>query len=149
MSIYESIGGESVLVEVLDRLYRRIELDPDLARFFANSDLGRLEQRQAEFLGQALGGPVEYRGRVMWRGQAHGSAVQFRSRSMKDVHGFRGFRIEQRHFDKFVEHLAASLTAAGVPDDITEEILAVVAPLADEIVSGPPEWDDGGALTGF
>ncbi|MYS80166.1 group 1 truncated hemoglobin, partial [Streptomyces sp. SID5474] len=67
MSIYESIGGEPVLVEVLDGLYRRIALDADLAPFFANRDLDRIKARQAEFLGHALGGPVEYRGRPLYR----------------------------------------------------------------------------------
>jgi hemoglobin len=66
MSIYESIGGEPVLVEALDGLYRRIALDADLAPFFANRDLDRIKARQAEFLGHALGGPVEYRGRPLY-----------------------------------------------------------------------------------
>jgi hemoglobin len=149
MSIYESIGGEPVLVEVLDGLYRRIALDADLARFFANRDLDldRIKARQAEFLGHALGGPVEYRSRPLYA-QPWGEVVYDKTPSMKDVHRRGLFRIEQWHFARFVEHLAASLTAAGVADEITQEILTVLAPLADDIVTGPPECGDG-ALTGF
>ncbi|MYS82519.1 group I truncated hemoglobin, partial [Embleya scabrispora] len=122
-------------------------LDADLAPFFANRDLDRIKARQAEFLGHALGGPVEYRGRPLYR-QPWGDVVYEKSRSMKDVHRLGWLRIEQRHFARFVEHLAASLTAAGVADEITQEILTVVTPLADDIVTGPPECGDG-ALTGI
>jgi truncated hemoglobin YjbI len=72
--------------------------------------------------------------------------------SMKDVHRRGLLRIgqshppiEQWHFARFVEHLAASLAAAGVADEITQEILTVLAPLADDIATG---WGDGGGLTG-
>lgn len=129
MSIYESIGGEPALVEVVNGLYRRILLDPDLGPYFALADLDRLKARQVEFLGRAFGGPVEYRGG-----------------SMKDVHARR--HLEQRHFAKFAEHLAASLAAAGVPNGTIEDILTLLAPLADDIVTGPPEPGEG-ALTGF
>ncbi|GAA0273235.1 group 1 truncated hemoglobin GlbN [Actinomadura nitritigenes] len=117
MSIYDSIGGEAALTAVVDDLYVRILGDEELKGFFAGTNLARLKGRQVEFFGQALGGPMVYGGA-----------------SMKDVHLGRG--IERAHFDKVAGHLVAALAAAGVPDATIAEIVAVVAPLADDIVSG-------------
>jgi hemoglobin len=39
------------------------------------------------------------------------------------------------HFGLVAGHLIESLTAAGVPRDLVAEIIAAIAPLADEIVS--------------
>ncbi|MFF5257742.1 group 1 truncated hemoglobin [Actinomadura viridis] len=117
MSIYESIGGEPALVAVVDDFYVRVLADPELSPFFVGVNLNRLKGRQVEFFGQALGGPMEYRGATM-----------------KDVHRGRG--IEQKHFDKVAGHLVASLAAAGVPEETIGRIASVVLPLADDIVAG-------------
>ncbi|WP_141585805.1 group 1 truncated hemoglobin [Actinomadura sp. WMMA1423] len=117
MSIYESIGGEAALTAVVDDLYERILADDTLSGFFVGTKLNRLKGRQVEFFGEALGGPMAYQGGTM-----------------KDVH--LGLGIERAHFDRVVEHLAASLAAAGVPERTIGEIAAVLMPLADDIVSG-------------
>ena len=39
------------------------------------------------------------------------------------------------HFTMVAEHLAPSLSAAGVPEGTVEQILAEIAPLADEIAT--------------
>jgi hemoglobin len=88
--------------------------DPLLNPFFAGTNLNRLKGRQVEFFGEALGGPMRYEGGTM-----------------KAVHLGRG--IEKEHFERVAEHLVASLTAAGVPEDTVGEIVSVVAPLADDI----------------
>ena len=117
MSIYESIGGEAALAAVVDDLYERILADDVLSAFFVGAKLAKLKGRQVEFFGEALGGPMVYEGGTM-----------------KDVH--LGLGIERAHFDRVVEHLAASLAAAGVPEATIAEIAAVLTPLADDIVSG-------------
>ncbi|MFI0351163.1 group 1 truncated hemoglobin [Actinomadura sp. 9N407] len=117
MSIYESIGGEPALTAVVDDLYERILSDDMLKAFFVGMNRNRLKGRQVEFFGQALGGPMAYRGRAM-----------------KPVH--LGLGIEQRHFDRVAEHLVAALAAAGVPAETIAEIAALVLPLADDIVAG-------------
>ena len=116
MTIYDSIGGEPALIAVVDDLYVRILADQELGGFFAGTQLPRLKGRQVEFFGQALGGPMVYQGAAM-----------------KDIHLGRG--IEQRHFDLVAGHLVAALGAAGVPEATIGEIIAVVAPLAGDIVS--------------
>ncbi|MBW8484285.1 group I truncated hemoglobin [Actinomadura parmotrematis] len=117
MSIYESIGGEPALTAVVDDLYERILADGTLSAFFVGTNLNKLKGRQVEFFAQALGGPPVYQGRTM-----------------EAVH--HGLGIEQRHFDRVAEHLVASLTAAGVPQDTIAAIAAVVLPLSADVVAG-------------
>jgi hemoglobin len=117
-TIYETIGGEAALVSVVDDLYVRILADDRLSGFFAGTSLPRLKGRQVEFFGAALGGPMAYTGA-----------------SMKEAHRGRG--IGQEHFDLVATHLVDALRAAGVPDATVDQIIAAVAPLADDIVTRP------------
>jgi hemoglobin len=116
VSIYDAIGGEPALVAVVDDFYVRVLADPQLAGFFAGTDMPRLKGRQVEFFAAALGGPDFYRGA-----------------SMRQVHAGRG--ISQADFDRVAFHLAAALDAAGVPGETIGQIAAAVMPLADDIVS--------------
>lgn len=115
-TIYETIGGEEALIQVVDDFYERVLADPELAGFFGGVNMSRLKGRQVEFFTAALGGPTPYRGV-----------------SMKDAH--RGKGILRQHFDLVVGYLVESLRAAGVPQSIVDQILAALAPLADDIVS--------------
>jgi hemoglobin len=115
-SIYELIGGEKALVGVVDDFYLRVLADPRLRSFFAGVSIARLKSRQVEYFGEAFGGPHVYTGP-----------------SMREVHRGRG--IGQEHFDLVSSHLGSALRSAGVPSRTIEAIMAVVAPLAPEIVS--------------
>ncbi|MFC7330541.1 group I truncated hemoglobin [Marinactinospora rubrisoli] len=115
-TIYDRVGGYEAISTVVDDFYVRVLADPELAGFFSGTNMAKLKGRQAEFFSAALGGPVTYSGGTM-----------------KEVHAGRG--IEQRHFDLVAGHLSAALAAAGVPEETVGEIIALVAPLADDIVS--------------
>ncbi|GAB3463535.1 group 1 truncated hemoglobin GlbN [Streptomonospora sediminis] len=119
-SIYERIGGHDAIAAVVDDLYVRILDDPELAGFFTGTNLPKLKGRQVEFFAAALGGPSAYDGGPM-----------------DSVHRGRG--IEQEHFDMVAGHLIEALKGAGVPGEIVDEIIAVVAPLSDDIVGGSGE----------
>lgn len=115
-TIYDAIGGDPALVAVVDDFYTRVLADPNLSGFFAGANMTKLKGRQVEFFAAALGGPLPYQGA-----------------SMRDAHRGRGIR--QEHFDLVAGHLVASLSGAGVPDEIISQIIGAIAPLADEIVS--------------
>jgi len=115
-TIYEAIGGEDALVKVVDDFYRRVLNDPQLAVFFAGTNMTRLKGRQVEFFAAALGGPHVYSGA-----------------SMRDAHQGRG--IGQEHFNLVAGYLTDSLSDAGVPGELVNQIIGAVAPLAPEIVS--------------
>ena len=62
-----------------------------------------------------------------------GGPQPYTGASMRDTHRGRG--IGQQHFDLVAGHLIAALAKAGVPDGTIGDIIAVVAPLADDIVA--------------
>ena len=115
-SIYDSIGGEPALVAVVDDLYRRVTADPELAGFFAGTNMAKLKGRQVEFFAGALGGPQTYTGATM-----------------REAHRGRG--IGQEHFNLVAGHLIAALGAADVPDKTINDITGLLGPLAEDIVS--------------
>jgi len=115
-SIYDSIGGEPALVAVVDDLYRRVTADPELAGFFAGTNMAKLKGRQVEFFAVALGGPQTYTGATM-----------------REAHRGRG--IGQEHFNLVAGHLIAALNAADVPDKTINDITGLLGPMAEDIVS--------------
>lgn len=115
-SIYESIGGETALVAVVDDFYERVLADPQLAGFFAGANMPKLKGRQVEFFAAALGGPDVYQGATM-----------------RHVHAGRGISLAD--FDKVALHLTGALATAGVPAETITQIAATITPLADDIVS--------------
>lgn len=118
-SVYDQIGGQEALTAVVDDFYIRVLADADLAPFFAGANMNRLKGKQVEFFAGALGGPDLYSGQ-----------------NMREAHRGRG--IGQPHFDRVAQLLSASLVDAGVPQDLVDQIIAAVAPLADDIVSPAP-----------
>ncbi|MFC8045473.1 group 1 truncated hemoglobin [Nocardia sp. NPDC057353] len=115
--IFDRIGGYEALEAVVADFYTRVLADERLAGFFTGVNLNRLRGRQVEFFAAALGGPDPYTGAPM-----------------KQVHQGRGITLA--HFGLVAGYLADSLTDAGVPRELTEEIIAAVAPLAGDITSG-------------
>lgn len=116
-SIYDRIGGHEALELVVEDFYARVLADDHLSSFFTGTNVNRLKGRLVEFLAAALGGPGPYTGA-----------------SLKQVHQGRG--ITMHHFNLVAGHLTDSLRAAGVPSETITDILGVIAPLADDIVSG-------------
>ncbi|MBI1832956.1 MAG: PAS domain S-box protein, partial [Planctomycetes bacterium] len=116
--LYERLGGAAAIGAAVEAFYERVLADAELAGFFAETNLPWLKARQKQFFGEALGGPEKYQGRPMRAAHAHRP-------------------IEQKHFDRAAEHLIAVLTDAGVGFDLIDEVVAVVAPLAIDIVNSP------------
>jgi hemoglobin len=115
VSIYDSIGGAPAVRAAVDDFYVRVTSDPTLAGFFEGIDIERLKAHQRTFIAAAVGGPEIFEGR-----------------SMKDAHS--GLGIKPENFDRVVEHLAATLTGLGVPDDTIAQIAGSLAPLKADIV---------------
>ena len=121
MSIYDEIGGRPAVDAAVSIFYERVLADPTLAGYFDGVELDRLKRHQRAFIGMALGGPVVYSGR-----------------DMKSAHA--GLDITAEAFGAVVQHLAATLTSLGVPDETIGAIAGALAPLQDDIVtaSTPP-----------
>lgn len=121
MSLYEKLGGEAAITAAVDQFYDRVLYDPLLAPMFAGVPMERLKRHQRDFLTAALGGSSRYSGRAM-----------------RLVHAPLAITDEQ--FNRVAGHLAATLSALDVPDDLLAEVLDSIAPLRAEIVTAT---DDG------
>lgn len=116
VSIYDRVGGHEGLEAVVEDFYNRVLGDDQLSGFFAGTNMNRMKGRSAEFFAAALGGPHPYTGL-----------------SMERAHQGRG--ITMAHFDLVVGHLEDALAAVGVPQETVEELIGVIAPLAEVITS--------------
>jgi hemoglobin len=116
MTLFERIGGAPAVQLAVDQFYVRVLGDPQLAPFFEKTDMPRLKAHQFAFLSQAMGGPRTYTGKTMAKAHAH-------------------LQIEERHFNAVAGHLVETLKSLGVGQDIINEVVAAIAPLAADIVN--------------
>ncbi len=123
-SLYERLGGEVVLVRVVDEFVARATADP--AVHFTREgteklweataeNVEKLKLRLVDFLAFASGGPRLYGGR-----------------DMKSAHA--GMRITEPEFAAFEADLAASLERSGVPAAEQKELLEIVGRTRADIV---------------
>ena len=116
ISVYEAIGGRAALVAAVDNFYGRLLADPILGPFFPGGVGPKHRAYVVTALGEALGGPERYRG--------------------PDITGaHRGLGISDAHFDRAAAHLGATLDQLGVPGDLAERIVGVVAGLRPAVVT--------------
>jgi len=116
ISVYEAIGGRAALVAAVDDFYGRLLADPVLGPFFPGGVGPKHRAYVVTALGEALGGPERYRG--------------------PDITGaHRGLGISDAHFDRAAAHLGATLDELGVPGDLAERIVGVVAGLRAAVVT--------------
>lgn len=114
--LYEALGGEEAIDAVVDQFYERVLADESLAHHFEDVDMDELRAHQASFLTYVTGGADE------WEGQ-----------SMREAH--EGLGITGEEFAAVAEHLQATLTDLGVPEEHAETVMAEVAALEDEVVA--------------
>jgi hemoglobin len=125
-SAYERIGGAATIREAVDRFYRRLQADPELAGYFSG-DLTALKQHQAALLTQVLGGPGRYEGRDL--GEAHAP-----------------LRIPGAHFRRVVFYLVGTVWELGAPMDVVMAIGETVSSLQGQIVGAEEDELSGAAV---
>jgi hemoglobin len=115
-TIYEAIGGRPALKAAVDGLFARLIADPELGRFFP-AGVGQVHRGfLITLLGEALGGPERYRGPDL--AVAH-----------------RGLSISGAHFNHTAALLDDTLDELGVPRDLIDQIIGIVATLRSAVVS--------------
>ena len=122
-TLYQRLGGVSLIDAVVEVFYRKVLGDPDLNPFFEGVNMALLQGRQVEFFNKVMGGPDEYGGTDLR--SAHKRLVE------------KG--LNEAHFDKAVSYLSAALTELEVPQALIEEVLAVVATAKDDVLNTPAE----------
>ena len=113
---YARVGGGSAVRVVVDRFYELVIADPQLAPYFANTDLPTLKRHQVQLISHLLGGPAEYTGR-----------------ELRDAHA--GLDITPEAYALVTKHLVAALTEAGVPEDIIATLGGTLVAVEPDIVS--------------
>ena len=113
-TLYDRIGGEAAVAQLVEGFYGRVLADADLAPFFADSTIAKLRAMQTLFFCAALDGPFEYSGRPL-----------------ATVHYGRGIR--PPHLARFVAHLLATLRELRLGEEDVLEIVSRIDTYADEI----------------
>lgn len=116
VSHYERIGGASSVKAAVELFYDRVLVDPDLAGYFTEVNMVEQRRHLALMLTVVLGGPNEYAGRGL--AEAH-----------------QPLNIPVAHYAKVGEHLTATLTELGVPEDIITDVQVVLEKVQDQVVS--------------
>ena len=114
-SDYQAVGGGPAIASVVDLFYRNVLADPQLAGYFADSDLAKLKRHQVQLVSQVMGGPVSNDGLAL--AEAH-----------------KGRGITGEDFGKVVVHLVAALEAHDVPADIIGRVVTALGATQDDIV---------------
>ena len=114
LTLYERVGGEEAIADLIIEFYDRVLADPELKPFFKHTSMDKLRRMQREFFSAALDGPITYTGKPL--GYVH--------------HG-RG--ITKYHFGRFVNHLLDTLRDYGVDDRDVNDIIGRINTYADEI----------------
>ncbi|MGD9243714.1 MAG: group 1 truncated hemoglobin [Desulfobacterales bacterium] len=113
-TLFERLGGENKIAELVDDFYGRVMGDPELKPFFKNTSMAKLSRMQREFFSVALDGPTTYTGNPL----AH-------------VHHGRG--ITQHHFARWVNHLFDALQDCNINEQDVNEIIGRINTYVGEI----------------
>jgi len=116
ISLYDAIGGRDALVAAVENFYGRLLADPEIGPFFPEGVTARHRAYLVTVLGEALGGPERYRGPDLAKAHSH-------------------LGITDHHFNLVAGHLDATLEHLGVPRDLTNKIIAIVATLRPVVVT--------------
>ncbi|MDO9591294.1 MAG: group 1 truncated hemoglobin [Microcella sp.] len=115
MSIYDALGGGKGIRAFVDDLSVRLSADDELGPLFEGVDAQALQRHRLTYLTAVLGGPEQYGGQ-----------------SMRDAH--RALHLTDRHMDRFVTLMSASLAAVGVADETSRAVVQLIDRLRPVIV---------------
>ena len=69
-SLFEHYGGFAKISRVVSEFYERMLESPNLAGYFANTDMRRLVDHQTKFIASLMGGPAEFSNEALERAHA-------------------------------------------------------------------------------
>jgi hemoglobin len=122
-TIYDLIGGEPTLRELVDRFYAHVEADPVLRPLFP-PDLAEGKQWQFLFLCQFFGGPQAY---AEERGQP-----RLRMRHMP-------FSIGPAERDAWLTHMLAAVDETGIQEPMRTVMRDYFVRAAEHMVNRPDQ----------
>lgn len=115
-TLYERLGGEAAINAAVDIFYKKILADDRISHLFENTDMNRLMSKQREFLTYAFGGSSKYD-----------------SQSLRAAH--KDLDLIEYDFKAVAEDLVATLNDLDVPQQLQDEVLAIVATTHDDVLN--------------
>ena len=114
-SLYQQLGGQQRVAEIVDNFINEIEFDPIMYAYFKESNIARFRQKLIEHLCMLTGGGCEYTGDTM-----------------RQVHG--GMNIPESDFNHGVDLFIKAMDKAEIPHRIQNKVLATIVPSRKEII---------------
>ena len=115
-TLYESMGGESVLRIAVDHFADNVQTDDRINFTFAEADISKFKRLIFEQLCNLSGGPCKYTGRDMRTAHAK-------------------LNINNAEFNALAEDLYLALDQAGVPYRLQNKLMALLAPMQHQLVT--------------
>lgn len=115
-TVFEKIGGAGAVDAAVDIFYRKVLTDPLISDFFDSVDMDRQAAKQKAFITMALGGPNNYTGK-----------------DMREAH--KNMNLTEAHFNAVAGHLVATLEELGVPQELIDETVTIVASTHDDVLN--------------
>lgn len=114
-SLYDKLGGKTGIETLTTALLERVYADDRIAFLFQDADRENLHELIVEQICMEAGGPCEYTGLPMDEGHS-------------------GLQIKHSEFDAFVEDFILAMQDVGLSYRTQNRVLAIFAPMRDEIV---------------
>jgi hemoglobin len=115
-ALYQAWGGKTGIRTVMDDFVRRLKADARIGHFFKDTSAKHLATQLTDQLCVQAGGPCVYEGETMRKSHAE-------------------LGITRADFNRLVELLQDSMSAAGLPFPVQNAMLAKLAPMHREIVA--------------
>lgn len=115
LSLYEKIGGQPVVAQIVDDFYKRVLADDTVNHFFAHTDMEKQRHHQTAFVSHALGGANQYSGR-----------------SMEQAHA--GLNLQPEHFEAIAKYLGESLDEYGLTQEEINSVLERISTLKESVL---------------
>ena len=120
-TLYERIGGEEGIADMVGTFYEKVLADPVLASYFKDVPMDRQQRMQRQFFGAATGGPGVYGGRPL-----------------AEVHKHLG--ISRHEFRRFTEILIETMEKHDIDQQDVLDMMARINIYADEITNDVPDY---------
>lgn len=114
-SLYQEVGGEKKIEEIVNNFVREIEYDQAILPYFSGSNINRFKEKMTEQICNLTAGPCEYTGD-----------------SMAQVHS--GMNITETDFNRTVELFINAMTESNVPHTTQNKILKKLAVMRKDII---------------
>jgi hemoglobin len=114
-TLYQQLGGEKVIAEIVENFIHEIEYNEYMFSHFKDSDIERFREKLNEHICFLAAGPCEYTGDTM-----------------QQVHA--GMNITEDKFNLSVDLFINAMNKAKVPHTIQNKLLAAMVPARREII---------------